>query len=213
MNPHLHATYRDHMGTDIDVVDSARVSFSRQASSFTEGQNNRLIHYLAKHRHYSPFGHCFASFHISCPLFVHAQLLKHKFLRANTRSGRYTTENIQFYRPPHWRGKAATNKQGSAGVVSTSVDVDLLVNQTALLTYNELLEDGVAPEMARMVLPASTVTEFIWSGSLDAWASMANLRCTDDTQWETRQIANQIDLKMLELFPVSWDALTDNSKE
>ena len=212
MTPLLHATYRDHMGTDQDVCDAARVSFARQASAFTEDQNNGLIKYLARHQHYSPFGHQFASFHVICPLFVHAQLLKHKFLRANTRSGRYTTENIQFYRPPHWRGKAATNKQGSAGVVSTEVDADF-VNHIALLTYNELLDDGVAPEMARIVLPASTVTEFIWSGSLDAWASMANLRCTDDTQWETRQIANQIDHKMLELFPVSWDALTDSSKD
>jgi len=212
MNQHLNVTYRDHMGTDEDVVDAARVSFSRQASAFTEDQNNRLIKYLATHQHYSPFGHQFVSFHVICPLFVHAQLLKHKFLRANTRSGRYTTENIQFYRPPHWRGKAATNKQGSAGVIPTEVDTEF-VNHTALRTYNELLDDGVAPEMARIVLPACTVTEFIWSGSLDAWASMANLRCTDDTQWETRQIANQIDQKMLELFPVSWDALTDNSKE
>ena len=210
MNPLLHATYRDHMGSDQDVCDAARVSFARQASSFTEDQNNRLIQYLARHQHFSPFGHQFVSFHVVCPLFVHAQLLKHKFLRANTRSGRYTTENIQFYHPPHWRGKAATNKQGSDGVVSTEADVGF-VNYTALRTYNELLDDGVAPEMARIVLPVSTVTEFIWSGSMDAWASMANLRCTADTQWETRQIANQIDHKMLELFPVSWNALTDNS--
>jgi thymidylate synthase (FAD) len=169
-------------------------------------RDTRLVKYLAKHGHTSPFGHAFASWHVKCPLFVHSQLVKHKFLRVNTVSRRYTTENIEFYVPKVWRGKSADKKQGSEGAVHTDADPDF-VNHTALRTYNEMIAEGVAPEMARMVLPQSLMTEFYWSGSLDAFAAMCRLRCASDTQYESRVVADQISEGMRELFPVSWSAL------
>lgn len=219
------------MGSDLSVVNAARVSFGKKSEyktltkCYDTGEviekalalrDVKLINYLAKHKHLSPFGHAFASFHVKAPVFVARQLVKHKFLRWNEISRRYVDDEPEFYVPDVWRGRADNVKQGSAGEVKLGTLDAAIVSDSpydALSAYKALLKAGVAPEQARMVLPASTVTEFIWSGSLDAWASMANLRCTDDTQWETRQIANQIDRKMLELFPVSWDALTDNSKD
>ena len=94
-----------------------------------------------------------------------------------------------------------------------SLDAEMLYHATirnALSTYDSLLEDGVAPEMARMVLPQNMMTEWWWSGSLDAWADMCKLRCSSDTQAETREVAKQISVKMWELFPESWEALRAN---
>jgi thymidylate synthase (FAD) len=221
MTNQITATYVDHMGSDLSVVNAARVSFGKKSAleepfedcdvsllRLNKG-DTKLIQYLASHGHTSPFGHAFASFHCKSPLYVHAQLVKHKFLRVNTISRRYTTENIEFYTPAVWRGKSADKKQGSEGVVHTNADPDF-VNHTALRTYNEMLADGVAPEMARMVLPQSTMTEFYWSGSLDAFASMCKLRCEPDTQVETQDVAWKIYHQMEDLFPVSWVALMED---
>ena len=139
-------------------------------------------------------------------MFVARQLVKHKFLRWNEISRRYVDDEPEFYVPDVWRGRSADKKQGSEGVVHTDAD-PAFVNHTALRTYNEMLEEGVAPEQARMVLPQSTMTEWYWSGSLDAFADMCRLRCASDTQYETRVVADQINTEMFKLFPVSWDAL------
>ena len=118
----------------------------------------------------------------------------------------------EFHEPSVWRGRSADKKQGSEGeVVSFSDEAVTEYNNNCLSLYKGLLEDGVAPEQARMVLPQSTMTEWYWSGSLDAFADMCNLRCKPDTQAETRLVAQQIDYKMIELFPVSWDALTEET--
>lgn len=200
------ATYIDHMGSDLSVVNAARVSFGKSHAEFDPVRDTKLINYLAKHKHISPFGHAFASFHVKAPIFVARQLVKHKFLRWNEVSRRYVDDEPEFYVPDQWRGKAENIKQGSAGVVSTQSDPNF-VNYTTLRTYNEMLAEGVAPEMARMVLPTSQLTEWIWSGSLDAFADMCRLRCASDTQYETRLVADDISKKMSELFPVSWAAL------
>ena len=214
------ATYIDHYGSDLSTVNAARVSFGKKSEweePFEDcdesllklsDRDTKLIKYLAKHRHTSPFGHAFASFHCKGPVFVARQLVKHQYLRFNEVSRRYTTSEPEFYSPKVWRGKAENVKQGSAGVVSTQTDPDF-VNHTALRTYNEMIAEGVAPEMARMILPQSTMTEWYWSGSLDAFAAMCNLRCKPDTQYESQLVANQISEKMAELFPVSWGALTN----
>jgi len=212
------ATYIDHMGSDLSVVNAARVSFGKKSEYIYSGVDTngplekalhqrdvKLIRYLAQHKHISPFGHAFASFHVKAPVFVARQLVKHKFLRWNEISRRYTTENIEFYVPDVWRGRSADKKQGSDGVVDVGDWGD--TNWACLIAYNDLLKHGVAPEQARMVLPQSTMTEWYWSGSLDAFASMCHLRCKPDTQLETRLVAEQIDDKMMELFPVSWEAL------
>jgi len=224
----IEVTYKGHMGNDLTVVNAARVSFGKEsewdyeesdAYSFKQhmkDKDKKLIQYLAKHKHISPFGHCFASFHIKAPVFVARQLVKHKFLRWNEISRRYTTENIEFYQPDVWRGRSADKKQGSEGVVDPKwVDWELHFSdeysthytEVCLHIYNSLLYRGVAPEQARMVLPQSMMTEWYWSGSLDAFADMCKLRCAPDTQAETAEVAWEIDRVMVALFPVSWKAL------
>jgi thymidylate synthase (FAD) len=205
----ISATYLKHMGDDLDVVNAAKVSFAKESKEFDDN-SVRLIKYLAKHKHMSPFGHCFASFHVKAPIFVARQLVKHKFLRWNEVSRRYVDDEPEFYKPDVWRGRSADKKQGSDGVVKLYGVAEQIVDDyvaEALTAYQVLLEAGVAPEQARMVLPQSTMTEWWWSGSLDAFADMCNLRCKPDTQLETRLVANQISDKMRELFPVSWQAL------
>lgn len=218
------ATYIDHMGSDLSVVNAARVSFGKKSHCeetrwvdmgdwcgdmpVVNDKDSKLIHYLATHGHYSPFGHCFASFHIKAPIFVARQLVKHEYLRMNEISRRYVDSEPEFYEPEVWRGRSKDKKQGSEGVVK-DIQTDALPqwHDDALRYYSMLLESGVAPEMARMVLPQSMYTEWYWSGSMDAFANMCNLRLKEDTQYETRLVAQQIDKVMGELYPVSWTAL------
>tara|TARA_R110000764_G_scaffold56755_1_gene123760 strand:+ start:3427 stop:4104 length:678 start_codon:yes stop_codon:yes gene_type:complete len=224
----IEATYIAHMGTDLSVVNAARVSFGKTSKlictnlvlgtyDMSKGDKS-LIKYLANHKHISPFGHAFASFHIKAPIFVARQLVKHKFLRWNEISRRYVTDNIEFFYPDTYREAANDKKQGSGGTVSDvvgnlSIEKVTAANAKSMITYQELLDRGVCEEQARMVLPQSTMTEWYWSGSLDAFADMCNLRCKPDTQAETREVANQIDRIMVGHFPVSWDALTENGDD
>jgi thymidylate synthase (FAD) len=218
----IKVTYIDHMGSDLSVVNAARVSFGKESewnwskeleSGTGDGctlkeRDTKLIHYLAKHGHYSPFGHAFVSFHVKAPIFVARQMVKHKFLRWNEISRRYVDSEPEFYEPDEWRGRADDKKQGSDGVVEgiDSTVVESLV-KCAKHDYNYLLAKGVSPEQARMVLPQSTMTEWYWSGSLDAFTDMCNLRCKSDTQYETRLVADYIRSEMIKLFPVSVEAL------
>ena len=232
----IKATYVDHMGSDLSVVNAARVSFGKKSEAVEWGwldigdrsgelvaildeRDTKLIKYLADHKHYSPFGHCFASFHIKAPIFVARQLVKHEYLRMNEISRRYVDSEPEFYVPDVWRGRSKDKKQGSDGVITTSCVVDLDgeythprfasddVNKTALVIYKRMIGASVAHEMARMVLPQSMYTEWYWSGSMDAFANMCNLRLKEDTQYETRLVAQQIDKVMKDLYPVSWSAL------
>ena len=212
----IKATYIDHMGNDLTVANAARVSFGKTSEMEDDlwgppklkAKDDKLIRYLAKHKHISPFGHCFASFHVKAPIFVARQLVKHKFLRWNEISRRYVDDEPEFYEPDVWRGRSADKKQGSEGSVNILLDQEVQWHRQ-LSTYKTLLSEGVAPEQARMVLPQSTMTEWYWSGSLDAFADMCRLRCASDTQAETQEVAWDISLKMEELFPVSWVALRD----
>jgi thymidylate synthase (FAD) len=218
----IEVTYVDHMGTDLTVANAARVSFGKKSEMdssdpwgppFLKVKDAKLIRYLAEHKHISPFGHCFASFHIKAPLFVARQLVKHKFLRWNEISRRYVDSEPEFYVPDVWRGRSVDAKQGSEGVTYPDPDIISFYEHTALRSYNELLEHGVCPEQARMVLPQSMMTEWYWSGSLDAFADMCKLRYADDTQAETREVAEYIAGEMYELFPVSWEALVEIEHE
>ena len=213
----IKVTYIDHMGSDLSVVNAARVSFGKTSKTMTDG-DVKLIKYLAKHKHMSPFGHAFASFHVKAPIFVARQLVKHKFLRWNEISRRYVDDEPEFYEPDTWRGRADDKKQGSFGEVE-DVLTRVLVGENygeydwvdykwvAKEMYHELKMQGIAPEQARMVLPQSTMTEWYWSGSLDAFMDMCNLRCKLDTQYETRLVAEYILSEMVNLFPVSVEAL------
>ena len=222
----IEATYIDHMGSDLSVVNAARVSFGKSSEMDEDSmgvwhlrdRDKRLIKYLAKHKHTSPFGHAFASFHVKAPVFVARQLVKHKFLRWNEISRRYVDDDPEMYMPEVWRGRSADKKQGSSdttveflrmqGFGEQSVNDGAFKHQMhSLDLYRDMITAGVAPEQARMVLPQSTMTEWYWSGSLDAFAVMCRLRCAKDTQYESRVVADQINTKMFKLFPVSWDAL------
>ena len=223
----IEATYIDHMGSDLSVVNAARVSFGKKSdwefSALKEGlleRDAKLIKYLAKHKHISPFGHAFASFHVKAPIFVARQLVKHKFLRWNEISRRYVDDEPEFYVPDVWRGRSADKKQGSEGVSLWNHgqgtgyrDIEYEVMDSIRSLYLDMIDEGVAPEQARMVLPQSTMTEWYWSGSLDAFADMCRLRCKEDTQYESRVVADQISEKMAELFPVSWAALMEGEKQ
>ena len=202
----IEVTYIDHMGSDLSVVNAARVSFGKTHKAMTEG-DTKLIKYLAKHKHMSPFGHAFASFHVKAPIFVARQLVKHKFLRWNEISRRYVDDEPEFYMPDEWRGRADDKKQGSSGVIDIDSDTLPYYKLHSLDCYKELLDYGVCPEQARMVLPQSTMTEWYWSGSLDAFMDMCNLRCKLDTQYETRLVAEYILSEMINLFPVSVESL------
>jgi len=204
----IEVTYVDHMGSDLSVVNAARVSFGKKHEEF-QAKDEGLIKYLAKHKHLSPFGHAFASFHVKAPVFVARQLVKHKFLRWNEISRRYVDDEPEFYTPDVWRGKSADKKQGSEGVSQPPLWIDSTMNQVLDL-YDQMIHDGVAPEQARMVLPQSMMTEWYWSGSLDAFSDMCRLRTPTDTQAETQEVAWQIYYEMDKLFPVAWDALMEN---
>ena len=218
----IEVTYVDHMGTDLSVANAARVSFGKKSEMdssdpwgppFLKVKDAKLIRYLAKHKHISPFGHCFASFHIKAPVFVARQLVKHKFLRWNEISRRYVDHEPEFYEPNAWRGRSEDKKQGSEGSITISDDIVEDVYDDVVARYRLLLDIGVCPEQARMVLPQSMMTEWYWSGSLDAFADMCKLRCADDTQAETRDVAEYIAGEMYELFPVSWEALAESNYE
>lgn len=213
----IKATYIDHMGSDLSVVNAARVSFGKKADwkhpsigqeSGLSDRDTKLVYYLAKHKHMSPFGHAFATFHVKAPVFVARQLVKHKFLRWNEISRRYVDDEPEFYMPDVWRGRAEDKKQGSDGVVD-AIRPSFIRNmmESSQEDYQYLIDKGVCPEQARMILPQSMMTEWYWSGSLDAFSDMCLLRCASDTQEETQYVASKISLKMHELFPVSWMAL------
>lgn len=214
----MSVTLIETMGDDDRVVDAARVSFAKTAANFSNEQNHKLIRYLAKHKHFSPFGHCFASFKIDAPVFVRAQLVKHEYLRMNEVSRRYIDDEPEFYMPKKWRERAFDKKQGSGDREITHMplrgfSVPLVTDSVwklydhALDLYNDMIEVGVAPEQARMVLPQAMMTSWYWSGSLDAFANMCNLRCYPDAQQETRVVAEEIDAMLYVAFPVSWPAL------
>ena len=212
----IDVTLIDSMGSDLTVVNAARVSFNKKSewdedNTLTVSDSN-LISYLAMHKHMSPFGHCFASFHVKAPIFVARQLVKHKFLRWNEVSRRYVDYEPKLYEPNDWRGRSVDKKQGSEGNVYPDEDIISFYKHASLLSYNQLLEAGVAPEQARMVLPQSTMTEWYWSGSLDAFSDMCKLRRDYDAQYESRLVANSISMDMSTLYPASWKALQRSDK-
>ena len=195
----------DVMGTDLSVVNAARVSFAKESKEFSK-QDAKLIHFLAKHNHWSPFGHASLQFRIKAPIFVARQLVKHQVgLVWNEVSRRYVDDEPEFYIPSEWRLKADDKKQGSS---DETIDYNIHgTMEYVKQTYDNLLKANVAPEMARMVLPQNLYTEWYWSGTLMAFARVCNLRCKPDTQWETQQIANLIDIESKQHFPTSWRAL------
>ena len=214
----MKVTYIEHMGSDLSVVNAARVSFGKQSELvcidrqkgkyILKEKDVKLIRYLAEHQHKSPFNHAFATFHVKAPIFVARQLQKHEYMPWNEISRRYVDSEPEFYEPVVWRGRSEDKKQGSYGIVDLKTKP---THQYALQTYHNLLSDGVAPEQARMVLPQSMYTEWYWSGSLYAFSKMCSLRLKNDAQLETQVVAKQISSVMKDLYPFSWKALGETN--
>ena len=224
---HGHVDLVDYMGSDLSVVNAARVSFNKESSwqsdpnwtGFNKKElserDSKLIRYLAKHNHFTPFCHPQISLRIKCPIFVRAQLGKHQIgLVMNEVSRRYVTYEPEIY-TPLWRSSPTDGaKQGSSGPIE---DMDTCIKlrqeydgvaKECLDLYNKLLADGVAPEQARSILPQGTYTEFVWTGSLYAFARVYNLRIDAHAQWEIQEYAKAIDKLIAPIFPVSWQTLT-----
>ena len=197
----------DVMGTDLSVVNAARVSFAKESNEFSD-KDEKLIKYLAKHNHWSPFAHASLQFRIKAPIFVARQLVKHQVgLVWNEVSRRYVDDEPEFFIPDQWRSRPENSKQGSGEeIIIYNIESTM---QFVKQTYQNLLKANVAPEMARMVLPQNMYTEWYWSGTLMAFARVCNLRCKDDTQFETQHIADCIDWHLHEKFSVSWGALRE----
>jgi thymidylate synthase (FAD) len=200
-------------GNDLTVVNAARVSFDKESLEFTEA-DKKLVNYLAKHDHVSPFFHPQIRFRIKMPIFVAREWYRHTIgLARNEVSRRYvdTPPECWIPFPNEIRERDPRLKQGSK---STPVDDSerihsILSNQTnaALKTYHDLLENHVAPELARTILPQSMYTEFIETGSLAAYARLCRLRLNPAAQKEIRDYAEAISVCLAAKFPVSWEAL------
>lgn len=217
--------YVDHMGSDLTVVNAARVSFDKHKEEFDES-DTKLISYLSSHQHWTPFAHPTVQLRITAPVFIRTQCFKHKqgFVE-NEISRRYVNDEPSFFMPSAWRG-APTNgaKQGSADTIvtelsHTELDKEFnedfsptffveMHNEASLNLYNWLLHSGVAPEQARMVLPQSMYTSWYWTGSLAAYARFYKQRTDPHAQKEIQDLAVMVGDIIRPLFPVCWEALT-----
>jgi len=160
--------------------------------------------------HGTPFNHCFISFEVKAPIFVRAQLVKHEYLIMSEFSRRYITDDIEFYEPDCWRKAAPDKKQGSLEEDS-GFNLDHGFNNEVVAEYYNMVQSGVAPEQARMVLPQSTMTEWTHSGTLGAFAKMCQLRLHPEAQYEARLVAKEIYKYLLEYYPVSAKALVEGA--
>ena len=198
-------------GSDLTVVNAARVSLGKEVTEFTE-KDARLISYLAEHDHVSPFFHPQARLRLKMPIWMAREWFRHTvgFAR-NEVSRRYVDEIPTFFMPEAIRSRAPNKKQGSQDDVHPSDAVIREMMQedctNAVSTYTMLLGYGVCPEQARMVLPQSMMTEFIETGSLAAYARLVKLRTSPDAQKEIREVAEMVSRAMMQKFPVSWAAL------
>lgn len=202
-------------GNDMSVVNAARVSFDQGAEyAIPTEKDERLIHYLASHKHHSPFNHAFLSFRVKAPIVVARQLVKHKFMPYNEVSRRYVTHHPDIYVPPKWRGRPTGNiKQGSGELEGDCLtkqnfltSIYLAATEEAFQAYDKLLNNGVAPEQARMVLPQGVGTDWIWSGTLGACLDMLVLRLPNDAQKESQEVAQKIGEVVQKIFPISFAA-------
>ena len=217
----MQVDFIDKMGDDNRVVDAARVSFAKIAANFSDSENHKLIAYLARCNHWSPFSHAFITMRETVPIFVARQRFKHMVgFSYNEVSRRYVDDTPEFFTPDSWRGRPTNGaKQGSSDETVIGYDIGpdnfWSINQeydnfiaSAKDIYESLLYAGVAPEQARMVLPQSMLTSYYVSGSLAAWARAYKLRIDPHAQKEIRDLAVQWGEIIQPLFPVAWSALT-----
>jgi len=222
------------LGNDLTVVNAARVSFDKASEwdlvttpvDYTDEAGDhivaesryalkeadkRLITYLARHNHFTPFTHSAITLHESAPIFVARQRFKHVVgFVYNEVSRRYVDTQPEFYLPEVWRGRASDKKQGSS---TEAIDIPrqevVELYENAVAWYDYLIGEGVCPEQARMVLPQSMMTSYYVTGSLAAFARAYKLRSDEHAQAEIRDLAKEWDRIIRPLFPVSWSALVD----
>lgn len=207
--------YVDHMGSDDAVCDAARVSMNKSADLFTVGQNEKLINYLAKHNHWSPFSHTSIKMRFKAPIFIARQLAKHQVGFAwNEVSRRYVSDEPEFWLPQTFRQKADNVKQGS---IQDPINDSSLERSHWEIHYMRCLDHydhmvkrmNMCPEQARAYLPQSMMTEWIWTGSLYAWSRMYNLRADNHAQREVQFYAHCVADTCRKHFPLSWEALAN----
>jgi thymidylate synthase (FAD) len=208
------------MGNDDTIANAARVSYSETSSSYTLDQNNKLIKYLAKHGHWSPFGHVQAQFRITAPIFVARQLAKHQVgLVWNEISYRYVQAEQSYWEPKELRSDDKDIKQGSGKGVLSGMKALMArsVYESAIsassIAYKTLLGLGVSKEQARSVLPTAVMTEWYWTGSVLAFSRICNLRLDKHAQAETGEIAQMISDELKVFYPEAWTALTGANDE
>ena len=224
----MKAEYLSHMGSDLTVVNAARVSFDKESvgendvwghddfdkESYLSDKDKGLIKYLATHGHWTPFSHPQITMRYTVPIFVARQEFKHivGFTR-NEVSRRYVDDTPEFYTPDTWRSRPEGSvKQGSGGSSEESESVAIWYDKVlceAYDTYVMMIDLGIAPEQARMVLPQSMYTSYYITGSLAAFARMVKQRSDPHAQVEIQELASMVDAVIRPLFPVSWEALVD----
>ena len=216
-------------GSDLTPVNAARVSFANESDWERQhwdpvtlkedvelrqlsAKDTKLIHYLAKHKHTSCFEHQGATLRLKVPIFIARQIQRHRTFAYNEVSRRYVDNEPEFYTPDVWRGRAENVKQGSSDEeIIEAHAVNTVVLHKSLEGYNEMLRLGVAPEMARMLLPQSMYTEFYMTGNLRAWSHFLQLRLDGHAQLEVQQVAQQVQALLAPLWPVSCEALMKES--
>ena len=204
----------DKLGSDLTVVNSARVSFGNRKTVYDD-KDRKLVKFLVKNKHWSPFRHIMVQFHIKAPEFVMRQWYKHvvgietsssssvKDHAWNEISGRYVPVS-DFYTPNNWRKQSENNKQASFGSIEDQAGAQKVYNElmeNMMESYNKLLELGIAKEQARIILPLNQYTEVYWTASLQAVMNFIELRDEATAQWEIQQYAQAMKRMMLEVFP------------
>lgn len=211
----IKALYVDSMGNDLTPVNAARISFGNTKTELDE-KDVKLLSYLAKHKHLSPFEHCSLTALIECPLYIRSQIHRHRTFAYNEVSRRYTDKNLEFYVPETTdiRKQSVSNKQASDGLIPetdimTAQYIFKKANDDSLHLYNQLIEKGVCREQARGVLNQNLMTQFYMSGNLRNWAHFQKLRLGKDSQKEVRDVAEQMDAILLAKFPISYKVLME----
>jgi len=209
----------DHMGSDLTVVNSARVSFGKHTTEMVD-KDEKLIDYLIKHRHTSTLEHNLVTFRFKVPLFVRSQHHRHRTWSYNEISRRYTDFNIEFYEPTQFRMQHESNRQASS---SDLIDPEImsgkaskvirLHNRVSLRLYNELVEKGVCREQARGVLPQNMYTEYYGTANLNNILKFVDLRVHDGAQWEIQQVAKAVLNITKNLFPITVEAYIKNKEK
>lgn len=211
--------YITHYGSDLTCVNAARVSMDKESDWEYASEDQQTIHtrlndkdaklikYLADNRHTSCFEHQGATLRLKVPIFIARQIQRHRTFSYNEVSRRYVKDNLEFYWPDEWRKAADNVKQGSSDeAATTTVDLEWCV-VVAVGAYEKMLEDGVAPELARMILPQNLMTSFYMSGNLRAWAHFLDLRLDAHAQREVQEVAKQVMDILKPLWPMSMEAL------